>query len=143
MINTAHFHPMVVHFPVALILAGFLADLLFLFFRKQAWLSKTGFYLMVLGTLGAVAAYLTGQFFTAHPGEGAIVEIFSRHESLALVTLLIMCIATLVRIAVVIWKKDSAFFHWLVFGLYLLGTLSVSATGYLGGVMVMDYMMGL
>jgi hypothetical protein len=54
-----------------------------------------------------------------------------------------MCIATLVRIAVVIWKKDSAFFHWLVFGLYLLGTLSVSATGYLGGVMVMDYMMGL
>ncbi len=143
MFNTAHFHPMIVHFPIALILVGFLADAAYLFFSKEKCLSKMGLYLMVLGTLGAAAAYLTGQFFTFDPKEGSIVEIFQRHETLALVTLVIMVIGTLIRIGVLVWKKEEPLFKWLVFGLYLLGAVSVSATGLFGGTMVMDYMMGL
>jgi hypothetical protein len=53
MFNSAHFHPMIVHFPVALILVGFLADVVFLFLKKELCLSKMGLYLMVLGTLKA------------------------------------------------------------------------------------------
>jgi len=143
MFNTSHFHPMIVHFPVALILVGFLADVLFLFFKKEVCLSKTGLYLMVLGTLGAGAAFATGHLFTAEPTDGSIVEIFGRHETLALVTLLIMTIGTMVRIGILVFKKDKPLFHWLVFGLYFLGAASVSVTGFLGGTMVMDYMMGL
>lgn len=143
MFNTAHFHPMIVHFPIALILAGFLADVLFLFFRKEKWLSKTGLYLMVLGTLGAGAAYLTGNLFTIEPTEGAIVQIFERHETLALITLLIMAIGTLIRIGVLVFKKEKPIYQWLVFGLYFLGAACVGATGFLGGSMVMDYMIGL
>jgi uncharacterized membrane protein len=143
MFNTAHFHPMIVHFPVALILVGFLADVAFLFFKKEICLSKTGLYLMVLGTLGAGAAFLTGHVFTIEPTEGAIVEIFEQHETLALVTLLIMAVGTLIRIFVLVYKKEQPFFQWLVFGLYFLGAASVGITGFLGGTMVMDYMMGL
>ena len=143
MFNTAHFHPMIVHFPVALILVGFLADVAFLYFKKEVCLSKAGLYLMVLGTLGAGAAFLTGHLFTADPTEGAIVEIFERHETLALVTLLIMTIGTLIRIGVIVYKKDKPVYHWLVFGFYFLGAISVGITGFLGGTMVMDYMMGL
>lgn len=143
MFNTAHLHPMIVHFPVALILVGFLADTVFLFFRKEKCLSKTGLYLMVLGTLGAGAAFLTGNLFTIEPTEGSIVEIFQRHETLALITLLIMTAGTLIRLAVLIFKKEKPLYQWLVFGLYFLGAVSVGITGFLGGSMVMDYMIGL
>jgi len=143
MFNTTHFHPMIVHFPVALILVGFLADVVFLFLKKEVCLSKMGLYLMVLGTLGAGAAYLTGNLFTMEPTEGSIVEIFERHETLALVTLLIMTVGSLIRIGVLVFKKEKPLFQWLIFGLYLLGAISVGITGFLGGSMVMDYMIGL
>ncbi len=141
--NTAHLHPMIVHFPVALILAGFLADVVYLFFRKEKCLSKAGLYLMVLGTLGAAAAFLSGHLFTFEPKEGAIVEIFERHETLALVTLLIMAIGSIIRITVLVLKKEEPVYQWVIFGFYLLGAASVAVTGHLGGTMVMDYMMGL
>lgn len=143
MFNTNHLHPMIVHFPIALILAGFLADVVFLFFRNEKCLSKMGLYLMILGTLGAGAAYLTGNLFTIEPTEGSIVEIFERHETFALITLLIMSVATLIRIGVLVFKKEKPIYQWLVFGLYLLGAASVGVTGFLGGSMVMDYMIGL
>ncbi len=141
--NTAHFHPMIVHFPIALILVGFLAEVVFLFFRQEKCLSKMGLYLMVLGTLGAGAAFLTGHLFTFEPKEGAIVQIFGRHETMALITLVIMVIGTLIRIGVLVYKKEEPVYKWLVFGLYLLGAVGVSVTGLFGGTMVMDYMMGL
>lgn len=143
MFNTAHFHPMVVHFPIALVMVGFLADALFLFFRKEKCLSKTGLYLMVLGTLGAGAAFLTGHVFTMQPTEGAIMEIFERHETLALVTLLILAAGTLIRIGILMFKINKPVYQWVVFGFYLLGAVSVALTGLLGGSMVMDYMIGL
>lgn len=143
MFNTAHFHPMIVHFPVALILVGFLADAVYVFYKKEICLSKMGLFLMVLGTLGAGAAYLTGNLFTIEPTEGSIVEIFERHETLALITLLIMTIGTVIRIGVLVFRKEKPIYQWLVFGLYFLGATSVGATGFLGGSMVMDYMIGL
>lgn len=143
MFNTAHFHPMVVHFPVALILVGFLADVASLIFRKEEWLRKAGLWLMILGTLGAAAAFITGHVFTMEPTEGAIVPIFQKHETLALITLVLMSIGTLIRIYAIVFKKNKPVFHLLVFGLYLLGAASVAVTGFLGGSMVMDYMMGL
>ena len=143
MFNTTHFHPMIVHFPVALILVGFLADVVFLFVRKEVCLSKMGLFLMVLGTLGAGAAFLTGHVFTTEPTEGSMVEIFGRHETLALVTLVIMTIGSLIRIGVIVLKKEKPLWQWVVFTLYLIGAVCVGITGFLGGSMVMDYMIGL
>ncbi len=143
MLNTAHFHPMIVHFPVALILAGFLADVVFLFFRKEKCLSKAGLYLMVLGTLGAGAAFLTGHLFTVEPTEGAILEVFEPHETFALVTLILITIGTLLRIGFLILKKEGPVYTWTIFGLYLAAAASVAVTGFLGGSMVFDYMMPL
>ena len=59
MFDTAHLHPMIVHFPIALIIAGFLADTLYIFYRQEDWLSKMGFFLMLLGTVAAGTAFLT------------------------------------------------------------------------------------
>ncbi|NBX16200.1 MAG: hypothetical protein EBR09_02420 [Proteobacteria bacterium] len=58
------FHPMFVHFPVALLLAGVLARLLLLLFENRdrghvfRWIFL---WCWTLGSLGCIAAYLTGE----------------------------------------------------------------------------------
>jgi hypothetical protein len=54
-----------------------------------------------------------------------------------------MVIGTAIRLGVLWFKKDNAAYQWLVFGLYFLGAAFVGATGFFGGSMVMDYMIGL
>jgi uncharacterized membrane protein len=143
MFNTSHLHPMIVHFPIALITAGFLADVVYLFFKDEKCLSKTGFYLMVLGALSALAAWSTGQLFTNEPAQGEIVKVFEKHETGALITMIIMLTGAALRIFLVMKKKDETNLKWLVFGLYLLGFAAVTFTGFMGGTMVYNYMMGI
>jgi uncharacterized membrane protein len=134
---------MLVHFPIALITIGFLADVVYLFFKSEKCLSKTGFYLMILGTLAAIAAWSSGHLFTSEPSQGAITEVFSKHETGALITILLMTAGSILRIWLLMKKQEETSLKWLVFGLYLAGFLAVSFTGYLGGTMVYNYMMAL
>lgn len=143
MFSTSHLHPMIVHFPIALITVGFLADVVFLFFKDEKCLSKTGFYLMVLGALAAVAAWSTGHLFTSEPDEGEIVKTFLRHETGALITMIIMVIGALIRIYLVIKKAEDTNLKWLVFVLYLLGFGAVTFTGFMGGSMVYNFMLSI
>ena len=92
MFSTDHLHPMIVHFPIALITVGFIADVVSLFFKSEKCLSSTGFYLMVLGTLAAIAAWSSGQLFTEEPTQGEILKVFHNHETGALITMILMII---------------------------------------------------
>jgi uncharacterized membrane protein len=143
MFDTSHLHPMIVHFPIALIIAGFFADIAYLFFRSEKCLSKTGLYLMVLGTIAAIAAWLTGQLFTNEPEQGSVMKVFTQHETAALITMILMIAGSALRIWVVIRKKEETNLKWVVFGIYLLGVAAVSFTGFMGGSMVYNYMMSL
>jgi uncharacterized membrane protein len=143
MFNTAHLHPMIVHFPIALIIAGFFAEVVSLFYKSEKCLSKTGFYLMILGTLAAIAAWSTGQLFTNEPTQGAIMPMFGKHETGAMITMLLMILCSAFRIYLVITKKEETVMKWVAFGIYFLGFAAVSFTGYMGGVMVYDFMMSL
>jgi uncharacterized membrane protein len=142
MFETTHLHPMIVHFPIALIIAGLLADTLFIFYKRESWLSNAGFSLMILGTLAAGAAFLTGALFTSEPTEGAIVSVYSLHTTGALITIITMSLLSLVRIYTVL-KHQEIRFRWFVYGLYLIGTAAVSFTGFMGGTMVYVYMLGI
>ena len=141
MISTSDFHPMIVHFPIALIITGFLADVIFLFLRSEKCLSKTGFYLMVLGALAAIAAWTTGQLFTNEPGQGEILSVFEKHETGALITMILMIIGAGLRIYLVRSKKEDTSLKWVVFIIYLLAVGTVSFTGLMGGTMVYKYML--
>jgi uncharacterized membrane protein len=143
MFNTTHLHPMIVHFPVALITVGFIAEVISLFFKKEKCLSKTGFYLMVLGTLAAIAAWSSGQLFTSHPTEGEIVSIFQKHATGALITMILMIIGSSFRIWLLVQKKEETQLKWIAFCFYLMGFAAVTFTGYMGGTMVYDFMIGL
>ena len=98
---------------------------------------------MVLGTLAAIAAWSTGQLFTNEPTQGAIAEVFEKHETGALITMILMIIGTSFRIWLVVQKKDETQLKWVAFIFYLLGFAAVTFTGLLGGTMVYNYMMAL
>ncbi len=136
-----HFHPMVVHFPIALLIFGFLFDIIGVFFRKEKCLSKTGFYLMIVGTLGSVAAFLTGEFLTKEM-TGIAGELKENHEIFAKITMYGMVVVSTFRIWIVALKKTETCWKWLVLFLYFLGTISVGYTGFLGGKLVYNVMLG-
>ena len=143
MFNTDHLHPLIVHFPIALITVGFFAEVLSLFFKKEKCLSKTGFYLMILGSLAAIAGWSSGQLFTDHPDDGEILKVFQKHATGALVTMILITVGTLFRIWLVIKKKEETSLKWIVFVFYLLAFAAVTFTGYMGGTMVYNFMIGL
>jgi uncharacterized membrane protein len=134
---------MIVHFPIALIIVGFIADVVSLFFKSEKCLSKTGFYLMVLGSLAAIAAWSSGQIFTEEPTQGEILKVFQKHETGALITMIVIILGTLFRIWLVIKKKEETNLKWVAFAFYFLAFAAVTFTGYMGGIMVYNFMIGL
>lgn len=142
MFDTSHLHPMLVHFPIALIAVGFLAEFISLIIKKEQCISKTGLYLMVLGTLGAIAAYLTGEFFTKDlAGEAGKVQ--ETHELFASITMYTMIVASVARIYLIIAKRELSNLKWLAFTLYGIGAISVGVTGFFGGTMVYKFLIGI
>jgi uncharacterized membrane protein len=142
MFNTDHLHPLIVHFPIALITIGFFADIVSLFFKSEKCLSKTGFYLMVLGSIAAVAAWSSGHLFTEAPTQGEILKVFINHKTGALVTMILIIAGTLFRIWLVIKKQEESSLKWISFGFYFLAFTAVTFTGFMGGKMVYDFMLG-
>ncbi len=141
MFNTVHFHPMIVHFPVAIILVGFLAELAYLITKKES-LSYASFWLLVTGALSALAAYLTGQFFTGEMS-GTAGDVKEYHELFALITLITVMANAFFRTYLKISGKENLNLRWLTAGAYAVSAVAVSITGYYGGTLVYNYMMPL
>jgi uncharacterized membrane protein len=142
MLNSAHFHPMLVHFPIALITMGFLFDLIAMICKKEPCLSKTGYWLEIIGMAGAIFAFGTGYFLTS-PMEGEAGLVRDRHELFATFTLVTIILATLFRIVIKYQGKEQTVLKYVSLGLFFFAFLFVSITGYLGGSLVIDYMIGL
>ena len=143
MFNLSHLHPLMVHFPVALIITGFFLEAVSLFFnKKEPCLSRSGFYLMLLGTLGAVAAYFSGEFST-NELTGAAGELKEQHEVFAKITMFVMIAASLIRIYLLWKKKENSGLKWLVFGLYFISAITVGIAGFLGGSLVYNFLIGI
>lgn len=140
--DTSHFHPMLVHFPIALLIVGFIFDIIGIFFKKEKCLSKTGLYLMILGTVGSIAAYLTGEYFTKEL-IGIAGELKEKHEIFAKITMFTMLIVTTLRIWIIVLKKTNNLWQWIILFLYFLGTIAVGYTGFLGGKLVYNIMIGM
>lgn len=142
MISTSHFHPMLIHFPIALVAIGFLAEIAAVLFKKEAWLSIAGFYLLIIGTLSALVAWLTGNLFTSEMS-GAAGDTKETHELFALITISLLIIASVIGIYLKIKKKEQSNLKWALLVLYGLAAISVSITGFFGGTLVYNYMMPL
>ena len=130
---------MLVHFPIAIVTIGFLFELVALVIKKEIYLGKMSFYLLLLGTFFALVAVLTGTFFTTDL-TGAAAEVQSTHETFAFLTLGLLIITSLLRI-ILLAKPGNNILKWFSFIFYLFAALSVSATGFFGGSLVYNYML--
>ena len=142
MFSTSHIHPMLVHFPVALILIGFLAELAALVYKKEICLTKFGLYLLIAGNLAAIFTWLSGALFTAKM-EGAAGQIRETHELIALTAVILATITSIIRIYIIRQKEEKPGMKKIAFLFYVLIAIAIGLTGFFGGTLVYNYMMPL
>lgn len=143
MFDISHIHPMTVHFAIALAMTGFLADVVsFIFKNEQNFFKKAGYYLQILAMIAVVVAFCTG-FFLTNEMEGEAGELQEKHELFAKITLITIIISTILRILFVYLNKDETKYKYIYLGLLFLAVLGVSYTGFLGGALVYNFMIGL
>jgi len=142
MISTSELHPMLVHFPIALVIVGFIAELASVYFKKELSLSKMGFYLLIFGTLSAIAAGMAGALFTGEMS-GAAGAIRDSHAMYAKITIVALIIASVLRIVILVKKNENTRLKWVAFIFYGVAAISVSITGFFGGTLVYNYMMSI
>ncbi len=142
MFSLDHLHPMVVHFPIALIIFGFIAELSRMILKNEVWLSKAGFYLLIFGTIAAIVALLSGELFTSEMS-GAAGEMKEKHEILAWITVGLLLTTSVLRMVLNAMRTEKGILRFLAFAMYTLAAISVGITGFFGGTLVYSYMMPL
>lgn len=142
-------HVAVVHFPIALICLAPIFDLGCLVFRSRVWLDRAAAALYLMGTVGAAAAYLTGQKAAEQAGDlnAAAESALADHEALAVLTLVALSVAALLRL-LVSWlaRHDNrihiGIFRLLALPLALLAVAMLVATADRGGSLVYRHGVG-
>jgi uncharacterized membrane protein len=138
MISATHLHAMIIHFPIALLMAGFLSEVIALFSKKE-FFSNVAFYLLLLGALGASAAYLTGSYAGEGIEEGPLKNPMELHEQAATFTLILAIVTALFRVVIYYFKYNRSWTKWVGIILFTALVGSVARTGYLGGQLVYSH----
>lgn len=141
MISATHFHAMIIHFPVALLLAGFFSEVLGLITKKD-FFKNVAIFLLLLGALGAIAAYVSGNMAGEGIEEGPLKEPLERHELAASITLWLAIIASLFRVITFYFKYNRSWVNWAFIILFAALAGSVATTGYYGGQLVYKHAAG-
>ena len=133
-------HPLAAHFPLSLLIAAGVAVLVWVVSGGAFW-RRCCLFLLMLGLLGAVVAFLTGEEMEAQAEGVAIVEeLVGLHEDMALVTLIASCLATLVLGIVSIRTErgggESLGIRVIVGILVLAAAALVAWTAHIGSTMV-------
>jgi uncharacterized membrane protein len=140
--DLTHLHPMIVHFPIALLIVGFLSDIVGLL-TKRDFFTQAGFYLFTLGALGVIAAFITGsQAGDGIVEEGALKQALETHEGAAELTIWVVSSAAVFRIALFLLKKYSGVLKMVSLALGLLAVMAIARTGYYGGELVYKHAAG-
>jgi uncharacterized membrane protein len=142
MFDLTQLHPMIIHFPIALLIVGFLAELIGVIAKKEFY-SKAGFYLLLLGTVGVVAAYISGDFAGEGLAEGgALKAALEIHEDAALLALWMAVATSVVRVGLVAVKRYTGALRWIPVMLFFLSVLAIARTGHYGGQLVYKHAAG-
>ena len=123
-----HPHPMIVHFPLALLMASSLFVLLYLLSGKPPF-EMTSFYLLTLGAIASPFAMVTG-LFTWWVNYRLKLTLFVKRKIQLSILLLIL------EMILILWRvSNPAITHPLYFFLIILLTPVVGLLGYYGGQM--------
>ena len=142
MFDTSHFHPMLVHFPIALTMVGALLEVVRFLIKKPETKLPSGEVLLYLAAASAVIALLSGFLFTA-TFAGKPLEVRNIHLILASLTTLALIMAACFYLLYRFGKQKRKLYYMSGLVFYLLSALLVGATGFMGGNLVYTYMIGL
>lgn len=126
-------HPLVVHFPIALLLTAAFFDLLYLRQPDRATFRDTSYWLLGLGLAGALVSIAVGWIdLWGLEAQGVGTGLERRHVTHSVVAYL----ATALFLAVFVWRwrTGNRVSAWAV-AVSVAGALAVALTGYLGGEM--------
>ncbi|HUL38456.1 MAG TPA: DUF2231 domain-containing protein [Thermodesulfobacteriota bacterium] len=123
-----HPHPMIVHFPLAFLMASSLFVLLYLLFKNPSF-ETTSFYLLILGVIASPFAMATG-VLTWWINYRLKLTLFVERKIQFSILLLVL------EVILISWRSSqSQIFNPLYFVLVILLTPIVSLLGYYGGQM--------
>ena len=135
MISSTRLHAMVIHFPIALLMVGFLFEVISFFFKKE-FFRQSAFYLLILGMLGTVVSYLAGNAAGEGMEEGSLNKAMELHEQAATISLWLTIITALVYAGIYFLKYNRSWLRIIAVLLFAGVISSIARTGYLGGQLV-------
>lgn len=138
-------HPMLVHFPIALLVGAIGADLLGLLVRKWDWLPPATVALYVAGALSAVATYFTGTWAAdAVSVPPAAEALLTEHSNLGWWTMWFFVVYAVIRLGSHLWPmtRGQIGIRALLFLVALGGGYLLYQTGDHGAEMVFRYGLG-
>jgi uncharacterized membrane protein len=130
-------HPIVVHFPIALIFAVIVVDLVGRITKNDSYL-RVGTILTIFALAGALAAVGTGLFAEESVWHSeAAEELIETHELLGFVYLGILTLLTIVRLAAI--RKLGGSTGWVAITIAVLAAGVVTFGAYFGGELVYQH----
>jgi uncharacterized membrane protein len=136
-------HPMLVHFPIAIIILAVFLDFVYLVWKKE-WLRNSVMTLFAFAVLAGLVTYLSGKQAVDSVSVPMNAELTaSYHADWALYTLLYFSSYAAIR-AFLFWKKidGKRFISILLFVAGLTGCALLAKTADLGGKLVYKYGVG-
>lgn len=132
-------HPVVTHFPMALLPVSFLGDLIGIWTDASFWWSFS-FYNLAIGLVLSIPALITGMIdFMAIPQEGAADRVAMRHMTIIITAITLYTGSFFIRFGVEIpsgWRVISSV------SFSLLGLIFLLIGGWLGGQLVYRFGVG-
>jgi len=126
---------MLIHFPIALLIIGFLSEIIALTIKKP-FFRQAAFYLLIIGTLGTIASYLSGDAAGDGIEEGALGAALELHEQAATVSLWLTIITAIIYLCIYTFKYNKTWARTLSVILFAAVIGAIARTGYLGGELV-------
>ena len=130
-------HPMIIPFPIALLVFSLVADLIYLWRGNPVWRDYIAFYTLLGGIIGAAVAAVPGFIDWLSLQDRNVVKIANWHARLNVIALLIFLASFYLRTT-----NGSALVnesYAIAIGLSIFGVILISISGYLGGEMVFKH----
>ncbi len=136
-------HPLIIHFPIALLSLAVGLTVLGVVYYKE-WIIKSTLGLLAIGSAGALASYISGRSAADSIGLNLKAEVaIGTHSNWGLYTLIYFGVFTLIFYLIkFILKKEEILIRIILAVLALIGFLIVGQTAEYGGRLVFEYGLG-
>ncbi|AYC28792.1 DUF2231 domain-containing protein [Paenisporosarcina cavernae] len=132
-------HPLIVHFPIALLLLATVIELLALW--KRSTFNTTGTVLLVVGFLSGIVSYMTGdgaEEFAEEKWGRDVFSLIHTHETLAAISLVLFGGAAGLKLLSYFFPKYQKAIYIIVVVLAVIGSITLAITGHYGGRIVYE-----